>query len=211
MRSARRGISLLELLLSLGLLILALIVVQSLVGRSHLWFRQTEARNGAHQEALRCVDRLARELRESDRQSLTATYPSGDPTQGDLALSFLTARNQSGRFGNSDNGRPLYQAYVIYWREPGENALRTLRVDYAPASGDPSTAEPLQAGDVQSVIGPGLGRVVARQVDRFALLDDGGNPTDSTEPPLRLDVGISVVAGSQEHRLDFRHAVRLAH
>lgn len=110
----RRGFALVELSLSMVLLGLLLAALAVLLEHGAQSLRSTDVRGQALGDLQLATARLSRELEQSCWDSLTV---DGE------AVSFLSAMDGAGRCHVTPQGEPLWQQFVVYFRDPQSSEL----------------------------------------------------------------------------------------
>lgn len=171
-----RGVTLLELALSMGVLalLLALLFLVWHIG-SRAW-QGSDLRADLRNDLGIVVDNLARDVERSVYDSLSIDAE---------ALSFLSAVDYDGVYVLNDLGQPVWQRFVLLYRNGEDNTLR--RIDL-PLPVPREDAVPIEACDM----GGGLlplsaylweGRVLARNVVRFT-------PSSPVERNVSVRIGL---------------------
>jgi len=142
----RRALSLLEVVVCLALLGMLLAVAFLAFERgSRSWRRIDKSRDVIEGARLLAQD-LEQEIQRSSYSSLA--------TEGE-SISFLSALNDSGQFALDVQGRPLWQRYLIYYRQASTQEL--IRCDQ-PLAGATDISQTLPAAlgaPISTFWGPG--------------------------------------------------------
>lgn len=145
-RSARRGLSLLELLFVAFLFLLAMGMITTLFIYGSRAINSSTARTD---QSMRRVEVSARL-----RQAMLSSYQSGNTVfyrndnSDDLVMSLISSRATDGhRDWSAVNQRPVFHAYEVFYREPTDQSLRWHRYQQPPFEIarplDPSSIVPL--------------------------------------------------------------------
>lgn len=213
MEHNKRGASLTELLISMSMASLALILLTALISRGNAWYRSTKAKSEAHHEILKALDKIRADLYQSAASSLTLHYPSGDPSAGDLALSFLTPHDRNGTFQKTPyKSEPVYVDHKLYYTDSNQRTLQSARSPYIPTPPDTNlTPRPMDLATLSGVAAS-PGRVVLRNLKEFTALDPvTGQPTleGQNVVHLRLVVAVPVEGSNNTHESEAEILVRL--
>lgn len=185
-KSPPRGHTFLELMVVISMLIFATIMVVSLLDYGLRSFREINERIESQQKTLTLLSRFNREVCQTAFQSITFSYPSGNPDNGDLALSFMTPENENGVYQADTNEYPIYQAYLIYFLDTDSSTLRRIRVPLSTPTTDP---EALSTSALNTYVENQPSEVIAREVMSFKAFSCGSS-TEITIPenPFKLEI-----------------------
>lgn len=173
MRIARcvpRGMTLVEVLVTLAILaILTSLVVVMLVRTKTTWQAST-TRAAARQELQEVSWRIAREVQGSSRGFLTDGGPSGLQ-----AFSFVSAVDPEGRFLTDDQGSPAWNQQVIYYLVPGTTRLlrKEMPRDF---TANPGQLRALTPAELAAAC-DGQGRLLSTGVSLLRLTPQSNNLT----------------------------------
>ena len=165
MQGARkRGVSLIELLISAGLMGLCLSAVHMLIVAGNRYLRVSTARHEIQSQALICLSWLARELSETDPDSYKVSN-----TPALQGIVFGSPRDPStGQTKFDTLGRMLWPKFICYYRTPinGVDCLVRKAQDIVPPNEYPPPPPP-----VASISGAGglNTRVLGRHVTDFQV------------------------------------------
>lgn len=106
------------------------------------------------------VAAMRRELQDTTASSVTV---------GTNAVAFLSALDDGGVFQTDADGQPLWQAFVVYYVDPNNSALRRSRIT-------PASATPLSQAQVAALC-DGRGTVIAYDVAALCLTSKGAQVT----------------------------------
>ena len=156
---SRRGLSLLDTMLALTLLLVILGLTFELFMTGARSFAAGDRQHDLSRQATIVLDRVTRNLESARPDSLTV-----NPT----ALSFLSCRDNQNRLILNPDGSPLWQAYEIYFLDSTHGELKERRLALATPS---SVLQPIERYGSRQPLSFYLNsrEVVARQVTTFAL------------------------------------------
>lgn len=104
----KRGMTLIELIIvTMIMFLLSGSLFWMIIAGKSIW-QSSVTRSSDRQELHTTVERITKELRDSDSTLITV---SSTPS----AICFLSAFNNQGRFITADTGAPVWQKYVIYY------------------------------------------------------------------------------------------------
>lgn len=157
-----------EMIISSGLLMLLLTLVLAVYLASHrVWAKGSNA-----QEVLGDAGVVAGYLDEELQRS---TYDSVSIAPDKQALVFLTAKDENGHADATEDGRPIWNRWMLYYVNGG-SLLRSSKLWNAPAS---DRANPLKLEDLESKpiseYFDGRGRALTRRLESLSF----SSPTDS--------------------------------
>lgn len=177
--TSRRATTLLELLIALGMFAVASVGLFFIFNAGLQFFRGGERRTDTQRATLLNLSRLLRELPDSSAASLHLHYPSGDPNQGDLAMSFAGARDPETRQLRTITA---FQQREYAWRWLVYRHLDEIRLEVGSLA---PTAAPvrLTPAEVTAWIAPAPGKTLQERVTRFQVLaEESLLPTDVPAP-----------------------------
>lgn len=165
---SRRGFTLVEMIISSGLLMLLLTLVLAVYLTSHrVW-----AKGSNSQEVLGDAGVVAGYL---DAELQRSTYDSVSISPDKQALVFLTAKDENGHTSATVDGRPIWNRWMLYYVN-GSSLLRSSKLWTAPASDrtNPLKLENLESKPLSEYL-DGRGRALTRRLESVSF----SSPTDS--------------------------------
>lgn len=174
----RRGLSLIEVIVTVALISIAMILVAWLFQFGVRINRSAEERNALQGDRLRLSRKLQRTLANSYRSGNTAFYLNNPADRDDLALSIIVPESW-----NEDTQGAVFSGYDIYYRLASDDTLRFLHLDTAPAE----VAVPLSEAEVRAAITADPGVVILKSITLMQLyVPANGTPTDFLVNPVGL-------------------------
>ena len=168
-----QGSSLLEAILVTAMFFAALGLISTLFAYGSRFARAGTERSDLGGTRLNVATRLRKAMAGSYQSGNTVFYQTTLPDQNDLAISLISTLDSEGKPGwDAGQQKPLFRGYLVFYRDSGNNTLRTFRVDIAPTS----VAVPLTEAEVRSRIGVVPSQSLATLVSTFQLF----SPTDSS-------------------------------
>lgn len=164
-RGQRLGMTLLEVAISAGLL---MIVMGAILG-FYLLGLKLWSTNTTRSELLQAYQRTTRLL----RRFVSESDPNGLSIENDC-LSLINSRNDSGEILLSDQGRQVWQAWVLFYRE--DDTIKRSRYAWSADPADREVAAPLETATGLPLISAKVDdRLVAKNVESlsFNLEPDG--------------------------------------
>lgn len=193
MRRAR-GATLIELMLGIALLGMLLTLLFLIFHMGWNAWRSANLRSDLNDQSRLVVQSLSRDLEASVYASLSL--------QGE-AVSFLSARDDAGVFALDGNGDPLWQRYVVFYRDAGRDEVVRAELPLAAPLSAPEPIEVNTGQPLASLLGPG--RVIARGVKRLAL----SVPLNGRRLRMEVDVEQPQRGGLPPARMTLSSAVHL--
>ena len=163
-----------------------------MVSLAHRRYRSASHRHDRQSQVLLMSQRLGIELRRAPLAAVVAHYPSGNPTTGDLALSMLTPLLPDGSYQQVADGRLLYQAHLVYYRESGSQSIRSIRV---PLPSPTSQIIAQSVSDIQTAMTLPGAHLWVEGPSEFFLVDSQGATTQQIGDPLRVTSTLLGVPG----------------
>lgn len=186
------GMSLPEMLVGLMVFSLALTLLSGFLVYSLRHFRKQDPHSTTQRLMIRCLNRLCEDFRNSPGFASNLIYPSGQASNGDLALSLYSSKGPSTAVEEGGTGACQFQQEIVYYREAGTNRLR--RRTTLLAAPIPNPVRMLDASLV-SAAQSGVGELLANQVLSFqALQFEGGQPTSTIARRLRFRLQMRTAA-----------------
>jgi hypothetical protein len=157
------GHTIIEVMIVTVLLVVAGALTAALCSFGLQSFRLINARIDNQQKAAKIMNRINREISNTRFSSITFVYPPQSPTKENLAISFMTPVDKTGKFITDIDDLPIYQAHIIFFLDKDTGTLKTRRIELE----KPTTeASALSAEDLALHIS-GTGTVVATNVEEF--------------------------------------------
>ncbi len=171
---ARRGTSLIELLVCSGLLGLLMLGILAVLVANNQYLRNSELRLEIQREALQSLSQMTRELTESNRYAINV-----EPN----AMVFASPRDLQNKITFDSRGRLQWCKYICYYRDPnfagsGQACLVRKVVALPVPAIDVPAAPPVAAVRDDGALTP---KVVAHYVDSFT-------PELTAAGPIQLKV-----------------------
>lgn len=113
-----RGTSLLEILVAGAMLSLLMTVLFAVFFQGTRAWRLADARTELHRNATKLIARFSREAQQSQYASLSLESHG---------LGFISAQDTGGVFQLGPDGRPSWQAYLLYYKDP-DSVIKRRRV-----------------------------------------------------------------------------------
>lgn len=173
-----RGMTLVEVLVTLALLAILTSLVAVMLLRAKTTWQASTARAAARQDVQEISWRIARELQGSSGLFLTDGGPSGLQ-----AFSFVSAVGPSGSFVTDAEGAPAWQAHVVYYLVPGTTRLLRKEIPRDFAS-NPALLRALTPAELAAAC-DGQGRLLSPHVDSLRLIPQPGGATAILELQAR--------------------------
>lgn len=185
-----------------ALLLLATFTIFSLWEVGARMFTRSDSQSVSQRQALKFADRFTRETQSSTLASMTVGYPSGNPPQGDLVVSFLTDQDAGdSAVVDSGSGQPVYQAWIVYSLNLTGQTLTRLRLPLATPS-MLTSALPLGTVFTDIATNTGSSQVVLQNAVSWQALDyNSGQPTVSLQNPASYAVALT----NLPYKLQFRN------
>lgn len=194
-----RGMGLLEVLASMTLFLLASGVLFALFSRMSSWRDHEANRREEIAGFLVAGSKLKSLLREAPFDTVSATYPSGDPLQGDLALAFASSRDVDGTWMET-NFVPDDSTRVLFHRDASRDLILEHRVIGSPPS---QLFSPLTPAEILTEIAAPETGVVARNIESLQLIHPTTDtPTALITTPLKLRIASSGRAGQDSRSVE---------
>ena len=147
MNTHRRGMTLIEVMVSAALISVGLLLVGALFQFGVRISLNAEERNALQGDRLRLSRKLQRSLTNSYRSGNTAFYMTNPGPQDDLAICLITQDSW-----DDAKQKALFGGYDIYYRLNADNTLRHLKLAIAPTEvASPLTETQVRASLLQSV------------------------------------------------------------
>lgn len=140
----------------------------------------------AKESGLKLTETLRRAVSRSCPSGNTAFYWNSPSDKDSLVLSLLTSFDEDGNPGwDTKEQKPIFCAYLIFYHDPAEKALKTLRFGI-----DATTvAIPLKPAEVRAKIASLESRTLATSVEAFQLLSlEDEVPLSFWTNPARLRI-----------------------
>lgn len=193
----RRGLSLLDTILALSLLLIILGLTFELFMTGARSFASGERQHDLSRQATIALDRVTRNLESARPDSLTVAAS---------AISFLTCRDGQNQLALNNDSTPLWQGYELYFLDAGAHQLKQRRLPLATPS---STLQPLEEYNDGSGVHAlnfycNSTEVVARQVAVFEL-----QRPQSDRVNLRLRLELAAEGQQKARHLEVQTAVLL--
>ncbi len=186
MHKRSKGHTLLELVVVIFLIALVSLAIVALINFGLVSYKSVDKKIEQQQKLLKVFTSLEQDLSKTAFDSITIVYPSGSPSQGDLAISFLTPDGEKGEYHGDADGTPIYQAYLIYFIRTSDKTLRKKRVSLATPT---TTPTPLPSDSVIAHIQAGSSVLLLRDVKSFKALSCGTHNVISVpENPFVLEI-----------------------
>lgn len=184
-RAKETGHSVLELLFAMMLFLMISGVLFKLFHVMTTW-RDTSVRQMEKQAGnLVVVAKLAALLEEMPEVGFSASYSSGNPVNGDLALCGITSRDSAGLWSEQEMV-PDDHFYQLLYLHKASGELRSIHV--VPSTSVPLT-QPLLPANFTTPLGQAPDRVLGRDIEKFLLVDPlSGTLIDKPTSPLLLRV-----------------------
>lgn len=173
-----RGMTLIEVLVTLALLAILTGLVAVMLLRAKTAWQASTARASARQDLQEISWRISRELQGSSGIFLTDGAPSNL-----AAFSFVSAVGPSGRFVTDAEGAPAWQRHVVYYLVPGTTRLLRKEIprDFAAS---PTMLRALTPAELAAAC-DGQGRLLSPRVDSLRLSPQPGGATAILEIQAR--------------------------
>ena len=168
-KSSRTGFTLMEALVTLGIFFLALGFIGSFFTLGLQWHRSQSSHQDTQRELVMQGAQLERILSRGAASSLTLTYPSGNPANGDLRISAALPLNAQGVVQRAPGGEPIYTTYYIYHHDTTNHELRLSQQAVAVPSSTPPPA--LTPAEIVVALGLDPGRKLISNLQLFQVLD----------------------------------------
>lgn len=173
----RRGMTLVEMLVSAAVALVALAAVFSVFYPAQTFFAQANELSTLYADAMTTLDRLSVEIEEAGPWVTNAT--SANPP----ALALPSARNANNEFQRNSDGTPRWQKWILYYVSSDASGLVLVRKELAgtfPPSPLPYTIPST------ALTPPGAGsKVVCRNVSLFRV-ETSVAPTGGTRCLVEL-------------------------
>lgn len=173
-----RGMTLIEVLVTLALLAILTGLVAVMLLRAKTNWQASTARAAARQDLQEISWRIAREVQGSSRSFLTDGGPSGLQ-----AFSFVSAAGPGGRFMTSEEGAPAWQSHVVYYLVPGTTRLLRKEIPRN-FTASPTLLRALTPAELAAAC-DGQGRLLSPRVDSLRLIPQPGGATAILEIQAR--------------------------
>lgn len=161
MRRRARGMTLLEILVSSAVALVALAAVFSVFYPAQTFFAQANELSTLYADAMTTLDRLSVEIEEAGPWVTNAT--SSNPP----ALALPSARNANNQFQRNTDGTPNWQKWILYYVTSEASGLVLVRKEIAGSF--PPTPLPYTI-PVGALTAPGAdAKVVCRNVSLFRV------------------------------------------
>jgi hypothetical protein len=141
-------------------------------------WRKADVKNELLQSVQVASIRVSKEVERTAFESLSAE-------SADQILAFLSPLDDDGRFVHTPNGKPLWQRYVVYYRDNVEQKLMRREITLDPAAPERQNPAPLEEADFGSGPQPLDSYRVDGQPVAFHIAD--------FTPELRLEPELQVV------------------
>lgn len=193
----KRGLTLLEVTIAMGLIGLVLVASSQFVKASFGYMRDTDSSVQVHNTALAVITRMEREIRESTSASHLAFAAPSAP-----GIVFASPRRNDGLIEYDTSLVPFWQQWVCYYLSPAVNDNNLVRrtESMTPTTIEPTIPPSLTPAYFQSL---GGGSVVARGISELEITSgtsvtisltcvDISNRGTSTESEFTLEVSTDV-------------------
>lgn len=164
-----RGFTLVDTLVSAGMMVLLAVAISALVVTAASLERSARTYTSLVEEARRALDRIERDVRTVRPNKFQATYPGGQGyAAGGDNMGFVSCLDPNGRVVTDSQGRVAAQEWVVYFC----NARRLLRS--TTREGNPTVDSFMPPALQRALIRSGSGEVVAAPVDGLKYsVEDG--------------------------------------
>jgi prepilin-type N-terminal cleavage/methylation domain-containing protein len=178
MTMGRRGMSLIEVMISMALISVGLLLVGALFQFGVKISLNAEERNALQGDRLRLSRKLQRSLVNSYRSGNTAFYVTEPGPQDDLAICLITQDSW-----DDTEQIALFGGYDIYYRLNADNTLRHSKLAITPTD----VASPLTETQVRDAITADPGAALLESVTSFQLyIPANGVVADAMTNPIGL-------------------------
>ena len=194
-----QGFTLVEALATTALMGVAMVTLALIMQFGVGSFNRIKATNEAQLASLIALNRLAEDLTRTTTRSLTLYYPGTGPSGKALAIAFATPMDEFGVYRKDAVSRlPLYQAWLVYYRDPSSNCflrrrqpvnMPALDLDALPVA---SVAALTSGGTLAGLPATNPAQILALHVEGFQYVNIvTGMAELAPSNPLRfhLDVG----------------------
>ncbi len=177
----RRGFTLIEAVV-VGFFFLALTTISSIFSYGMRFTSLSHQRQEVHEDRMQAAFRFRAALANSERAGNSMTYPSGNPANGDLAYSAISALDNNGQVVIDPLTQgPFYQAHEVYYLDRASGQFRCARVPLSLPSTTATALSPLQitqavAGPPTEVLCEGVTTFEACEVETWTATAEPGNP-----------------------------------
>jgi hypothetical protein len=192
----RKGHTLLEMLVVMVLFIIAGMLTFDLLKYGLRTFQTANSRLDYHRKVFKVLADIDRDMEHTTIESLSFTYPAAAPTQGNLAISFLSPLDGNGTYITGTDGGPVYQAFIIYYFHKNSSSsdspgtLKKVRVNLVTPTDKPTA---LTEDEVIDYISRGNPKIVLKDTEYFQVLESQSDTVlTKAENPFRISLKVWV-------------------
>lgn len=191
MNDLESGFSLIEVMVTSVLFFMATGILFGLFHKIGQWRSWEQGVRDVQRQSLLASAHLGRSLSECSFASISATYVSGNPANGDLVLSAVTSRDNQGQWRETDM-EPADNLRLVYFVQSSSGNLVERKNDLGTVT---PILTPLSPGQMLAEILLPETRVLGRDVESFSLTHPvSGAATDEVTSPLSLQIRVSGTA-----------------
>lgn len=188
-RPENKGFTLIEVLVSFTILLLAMGMIVVLFVSSMSLFRRQSGKSDSYRNCMMLVEKFQLSILNSQMETLTVALDGG-------AVSWQEFEEAQPFSGTTGDARMSPDFGVIYWDDTTQKVYYTRAEGEGGAPDEPAILD-LATLDLARNVSSKASRVLASKIVQFNVTDKDGN-VEIIEPPLRMSMTCEVDTNGQE-------------